>query len=351
MSATSSRTSRPGTATETQTRETLARFHSDEARDLADAELMLSKVTAAVGPALVDDATAESSRLLKTLAEARSTADLRKLGDAAAAEQSAVAAAAKALPDGDGKQVLSGHAAALSALGDLAKISGESTSGWTATRAELARTFGQVAASARSTGGASVRVVLDSSLGSANQVVTAAASAIADWKAKTDAAIKARTTDGESLANYASFFRSQAQTYEQPRKDLSAFTKRVEDPGVYYYEAYSFMSQAEQDRRDVRDVLVGTDVPQGMSTAHQDVAAAIARAIGAVQSAFDGLSQSQDCYEGCPYYQDTPGWQRFQFESDGISEAYASAMRRWDAAVTATKAQIGNRPLPTRPDV
>lgn len=336
---------------ETTARTTLARFRGDHTRNLADTALMLKKVTAAVGPALVEDATAESARLLQTLSDAKSTADLRTLGDAAAAEQSAVAAAANALPDGDGKQVLSGYASALNALGGLARISGESASGWTSTRAELAQTFGQVAAAAGSTGGSSVRVALDGSLDAADKVVAAAAAAIADWKAKTEAAIKARIADGEALRSYASFFRTQTKTYEQLRQDLSAFTKRVEEVGVSYEEGFFFMSQAEQDRRDVRDVLISTDVPQGMDEAHQGVVSAIDRAIGAVQSAYDGLSQSQDCFEGCPYYQDTPGWQRFLSESDGISMAYTAAIKRWEPEVAATSAQITNRSLPAKPNV
>lgn len=337
--------------TEDGTRIALERFHGDAARALADTALMLTKVTAAVGPVLVDDATDESTRLLKSLASAKTTADLRKLGDAAAPEQAAVAAAAQALPVGDGKQVLTGYAAALSALADLSKISAESTGGWAGIRAELAQTFGQVAAAAGSTGGANVRVVLDGALAASDQVVTSAAAAIADWKAKTDAAIKARGTDTEALESYSAFFRSQAKTYEQLRLDLSAFTKRVEDPGVYYYEAYSFMSQAAQDRRYVRDSMVASDVPAGVREAHQDVVSAIDRAISAVQSAYDGLEQSQDCYDYCPYYRDTPGWQRFLSESDGISTSYSSAMTRWETAVAASKNAIANRPLPAKPQV
>ncbi len=92
--------------------------------------------------------------------------------------------------------------------------------------------LGQVAAAAGSTGGANVRVVLDGALTSADQVVAAASAAIVDWKAKTDEAIKARSTDTQALADYASYFRSQAKTYEQHRVDLSSFLERVEDPNA-----------------------------------------------------------------------------------------------------------------------
>lgn len=343
------------TGAEDASREALARYNSDAAGQLAATSVMLSKVTAAVGPALVEDATDESTRLLKTLESAASTADLRKLGDTAAPEQSAVNAAAKALPAGDGKEVLTGYGAALGALADLSKINADNTSSWGATRAELARTFGQVAASAGSTGGSNVRVVLDGALNSADKVASAAAASIADWKAKTAAAIKDRDADAESLESYASFFRTQVKTYEQSRVDLGRFTDRVEDPTaeVSYFEGYQFLSQAAEDRRFVRDAMVGMDVPAGVRGAHESLVSEIDRAIAAVQSAYDGLEQSEDCYyyDDCPYYRDTPGWQRFQSESEAISKAYSSAMSKWEGAVAAEKAAITSRVLPAKPAV
>ncbi len=200
-----------------------------------------------------------------------------------------------------------------------------------------------------------MRVVLDGALGSADKVVSAAAAAIADWKAKTAAAIKDRDADAESLESYASFFRSQVKTYEQLRVDLGRFTDRVEDPttDVSYFEAYQFLSQAAEDRQFVRDAMVGMDVPAGVRGAHQSMVSAIDRAISAVQSAYDGLEQSQDCYynDECPYYRDTSGWQRFQSESEAISKSYSSAMSKWEGAAAAEKAAITNRTLPAKPAV
>lgn len=338
---------------EDDTRAALGAFDDDAARGLADTHRMLAEVTAAVGPALVEDATDDSTRLLTSLTSAKSTADLRKLGDAAAPEHAAVAAAGKALPVGDGKQVLTGYAAGLSSLAKLSSLSGDSAGTWTATRADLAQTFGQVAAAAGSTGGANVRVVLDGALASADKVVAAASAALTDWKAKTDAAIKARATDAEALDDYASFFRSQSKTYEQHRVDLSTFLERVEDPNasVSYYDAYEFLYQAAEDRRYVRDALVSTDVPSGVEQAHGEVAAAIDRAISAVQSAYDGFEQSEDCWDGCPYYRDTPGYRSFLSKSDGVRTSYTTAIAKWESDVAAAKAAITNRTLPAKPEV
>jgi hypothetical protein len=337
---------------EADTRHILAKQHDGAAAALADTTATMSKVTAAVGPALVEDATDESTRLLTSLKAVANTADLRKLGDAAAAEQAAVAAAAQALPAGHGKQVLAGYATALSALAELSKLDAEHTGGWAATRAKLAQTFGQVAAAAGLTGGANVRVALDGALGSADTVVAKAAAAISDWKAKTEAAVKDRQSDTEKLQSYASFFRSQATTYGQLRQDLSTFINRVEDPNVTvtYSEGYAFLSQAAQERRDIRDMMVGMDVPAGVRSAHQEMVSAVDRAISAVQSAYDGVLQA-DCYYNCPYYRDTPGWQRFQSESDAISKQYATAMTAWESATAAEKIAISNRPLPAKPQV
>ena len=95
------------------------------------------------------------------------------------------------------------------------------------------------------------------------------------------------------------------------------------------------------------------DVPAGVRDAHQDMVSAIDRAISAVQSAYDGLEQSQDCNDTdeCPYYRDTPGWAWFQSESDAISKQYTQAMTAWEAAAGAEKAAINNRALPAKPQV
>jgi hypothetical protein len=339
---------------ESETRRVLAQHHDEAAADLGDTSAMVAQVGAAVGAALVDDAAARSARLLETLQKANATADLREVGDAAAPHQAAVAAAAKVSPEGDAEQVLSGYAAGLAALAELSRIDAERTGTWSSTRVKLAQAFGQAVA-AGATGGASVGVVLDTSLASADRVVAAADAAIADWKAKTGAAIDDRQADSEALEEYASYFRSQAKTYEQLRIDLSTFTDRVEDPNadVSYFEAYEFLSQAAQDRRFVRDAMVAMDVPAGVRSPHEETVAAIDRAISAVQSAYDGLEQSEDCfyYDDCPYYRDTPGWRHFQAESAAIGEQYASALERWEAATAGEKAVIANRALPPEPQV
>lgn len=336
------------------TRQALSGLDSGAVQDLASTARVLSKVAAAVGPALVEDATDESTRLLKSLDSAAKTADLRKLGDAAAPEQVAVAAAAKALPEGDGKQVLTGYSSALASLSELSKLTAENTGGWAVTRAGLARTFGQVAASA-GTSGANVRVVLDGALTSADGVVAAATAGIADWKARTDAAVKARSADVEAVSTYTSSFRAATKSYEQLRQDLSAHLKRGEDPAnnVTYNEDYAFLSMAIAERRGVRDQLISSDVPSSVEGAHSAVVAAIDRSISAVQAAYDGLEQSQDCYytEDCTYYLQTPGWQRFLSESEGISKAYSSAISKWDGVVASAKVAIEARKLPAKPEL
>lgn len=335
---------------ESASRADLRRVRAGAASDLGDVEAMLDRLTATVSPALAEDATGEAGRLARALDAAEKTADLRSLATTSAAEATAARSAAQTLPEGEGKQVLGGYADVLAAVADLAQVDGESASVWKAARAEMAAAFRSVSASADAP---ALDVQARQALASADGVVAAATAAFADWRAKTDAAVEARAADGEDLKEYAAFFRTQTKSYEQLRQDLSTFTARVEDPGadVSYAEGYAFLSQAGEDRRLVRDTLVGTSVPDGAQEAHSEVVAAIDRAISAVQSAYDGLEQSQDCFEDCPYYRDTTGWQTFLSESDAISKGYARALTRWDASVVAAERAISNRPLPPKPSV
>ena len=336
---------------ESASRAALRKYRNDDAGRLADTGVMMAKVISAVGPALAQDATDESARFLQSLKSAATVADLRKVGSDAAPAKSALDKAAQALPEGAGKQTLTASGTALSALAQLASIDADNTGSWPATRAGLAQTFGQLAAASAS-GSATGQTALTDALASADAVVSAAAAAIADWKAKTDAAIKARGADIESVDAYATSFRSQAKGYGQLRQDLSAFTDRVEAPGVNvsYFEGYQFLSQAAQDRRRVRDSMISSKVPKNLQQPHDAVVAALSRGIVAVQSAYDGLEQSQDCYQSC-YYRDTPGWQAFQSESDAISKSYSAAVTQWDAAVVAEKTAVENRALPAKPTV
>lgn len=338
-------------AAETARRTVLRRHFAGTARTLADTSGMLTNLTKVVCPALANDAIKSSSSLLTSLQSAKTTTDLRTLGDAAAPDHATVVEAAAALPSGDDKKVLASYAAALGALSELSKVDGEHTSGWTSTRAALAQTFGELAATTGSTGGAKLRVALSNALISADKFIDRATAEIADWKTKSADAIRVRAADTKSLADYTSLIRGQASTYQQLRNDLSAFTARVEDPNVVvtYAEGYQFLDKAMQDRRDVRNLMVGADAPTGVRKANDRLVAVVDRGIAAVQSASDGLAQSQSCYN-C-YYRDTPGWQTFQSESTGITQSYASAMAKWESAVATSKTAIANRALPLKPTV
>ncbi len=100
----------------------------------------------------------------------------------------------------------------------------------------------------------------------------------------------------------------------------------------------------------MRDTLAGLAAPDGMRAQHDALIAVVNRAMSAVRSAYDGLSQADECYEYC-YYRDTPGFARFQSESAAITKAYAAAVKEWESTSTAVAGSIANRQLPAKPAV
>lgn len=313
---------------EASSRSVLERHHRGAGARLADTGLLLSELTAAVAPALVDDATGESVRLLKTLRSANTTADLRALGDAALVDQPAVAAAAQTLPAGERRQILAGYAAGLAAFGDLAAVDGESTGGWALTRAELERSFGQVAA-AGSIAGRNVLVVLDDALTAGDAVVVTAATAVAEWKAQTQAALAAQQADADALDAYADRVRLEAARYGELQLALAGFLARPTQP------AAPFLAQAAQDRRQVQDAVLAAAAPEAMSDAHQQLVAALDLGLDALEAA------SGDARDG----------DAFVAEVAASDAAYDAAVIRWEADVVATTTAIAERTPPVKPDV
>jgi hypothetical protein len=73
-------------------------------------------------------------------------------------------------------------------------------------------------------------------------------------------------------------------------------------------------------------------------------------AIAALQSAYDGAADSDNCLSSC-YYKDTPGWKRFSSESTRITNAYRAADQHWHAAVVGAESAASLRELPVKPTV
>lgn len=388
---------------EESTRRALRAHHRGAAARLADPRRAVASVAAALAPALVEDATGASTRLLKQLREAGTTGDLRALGAAAAVDQPAVAAAAAALPPGEQARTLTGFSDALAALSELARIDGERAGGWALTRGELARTFGGLADSG-APGAGNVRAVLGDALTSADAVIATAAVAIAGWRADTQRALAARTADAARLDEHATAVRVQLAAFDALQAELSAFARAAgeTDSTTTAVEASSFLLGAAEARAAVIAELglrippaVTAEVPAAVDPADPAAAAPgpaatapaptpaapapgapapgtgtpAAPALGlpdpvltAGQSLVAVLQQSQaqtsaagealaNCADACGDFRQTPAWRTLLSASFGTASAYASALEQWEAAVKTAADDIANRPLPAKPDV
>lgn len=341
-------------ARERGTRDALARHDSSAAGRLPSDTVFVTALSASAAPTLRQDATTQSSSMLSRLRDAQKSVTVRNLSAEAATQATAIAGAVTSMTDGPEKAALAAVQTAFAALGRLGSWNGENPEVWTGLRTEMLASFGSVAdLGADPVAAGELRTVLRDSADSTDRLVASVKTALDDWHAQHAAAVEERRTDAEALKQYAGMVRAQMQTYDQLRGDMARFTARVRDTTVTvtYPEAYGFMARAGSDRRDVRDTLNYTAVPDGMGGAHEDLVGVVDRAISAVQAAYDGIAQSQNCYYGCPYYRDTPGWQEFMSESDAITGAFSGALSRWEAEVVAQTTAVDTRTLPARPDV
>jgi hypothetical protein len=119
---------------------------------------------------------------------------------------------------------------------------------------------------------------------------------------------------------------------------------------VTYDEAYSTLSEAEWQRREVRDAMTKLELPSRLATSHNQLVGVIDDAIAAVQAAYQGMADSNYCTTSC-YYDTTPGWRLFHSESARITVAYDAAVRSWRAALGAAQLEWQQRRMPPIPAV
>ena len=140
--------------------------------------------------------------------------------------------------------------------------------------------------------------------------------------------------------------------YSAQRENLGDWLDAVEDPNAAINEsdAYTKLSDAGQQRGEVRDAMNVLSVPREMQESHSRLVTMIDDGIEAVSEAYDGLVDADSCYTTC-FYRDTSGWKFFHAESERITKEYAEALTAWNDAVTASQREIEGRKLPAKPVV
>lgn len=283
---------------EATARSELRRHHPGAAQSLPATDPLLGHVTQVVGPALVAHTTDRAAGLLARLDAVRDTAGLRALADEAGADADGLAAAARALPAGQPRTVLTSYDAALHALASLSSVDAERPEAWPPARAGLAAGLGQVPGAG---------AAAEQALTSVDRVVGAAVARLQDWRARTELTLAARTADQQAVETYADVVRRQLAAAAQVQAQLAAAAQSTPavDTGT---------EQVVERARSVRGALVRAPVPGGLDVAHAELVAAL-----------EAWSPAAD------------------------TGAYAAAAARWEAAVEAERALVAGRVLPARP--
>ncbi len=320
---------------------------ADMASDVPSGKALLTNLESVVGSAVASVAEASLTSLLAELGSAKNTADVRSVAETAARDSESTKAAAEGMvPGTQDAEELEGFVSVYEALAGLGALDSESLDDWGSMRQSLSTALGGV------TSGSSVSTSGSAAVESVNRLVERGRILLSDWQAKYDAAVKDKAADSTALDEYSKQMEAQMRAYSALRADLSEWIARVDDPNAYvtYDDAYSVLSQAQWERQVIRDEMNGLAVPTEMEAAHSGLVGVVDDAISAMQSAYDGATDSDYCMTSC-YYAETPGWTRFSSESDRITEAYRTADDNWQAAVASAQSSVADRKLPRKPVV
>jgi hypothetical protein len=140
--------------------------------------------------------------------------------------------------------------------------------------------------------------------------------------------------------------------YSGLRDDLADWTAEIDERLVTVNEGYLELGAAAEARRAVRNRFAALQPPPALAAAHASLLGVIDQAIGAVDSAVEGLN----IYVNDPFYaywdaRDTPGWQTFSSASDRITDQYDTAYTTWETALTGEETRIRDTLVPDRPEL
>lgn len=314
-------------------------------------------VEKAVALASADNAATAVRRAIDETSSASVLEEVRAGGAAAATSAAELLGALTTLEDlGDSdalQQQLTLQAAFLDELSSLESLTEDSLTSWPTISASLKETgtvmIAEMDLAARE------RTSLTSDLrqlrSQVDDVVTTARQRLRRWREEVRRAETARDEELAALSTYESGYRTHMERYNDLRDATADFTERIRDEyAVTYDEAYTAFYDGISQREEVREAMNALSPPDSVRSNHLAVVGVIDGAIAAMQSAVDGLADSQFCYFDC-YYEDTAGWRRFQDESERITDDFASATAAWDAAITDRRSELENLELPPKPDI
>lgn len=328
---------------------------------VGDASFGVEPATAAVETAVAlttaDNATARVREVIALVAGAQRLDAVRAAGGAASAASLELQAALSTLEDlaeaDAAVERLALEAAFLDELSGLEDLTDTTLGSWSTASATVAeRADAMVEALALSPSERSgVRADLRGMRANIDALVAAGKKELAQWRRDVERVKTQRDVELAALAAYESGYRTQMERYNDLRDSTADFTERIrEDFGVTYDEAYSAFYDGISQREEVRESMNGLAPPDSVRSHHLAVVGVIDDAIAAMQAAVDGLSDSQFCYFDC-YYEDTAGWQRFQAESERITDEFGDVTSAWDAAVSARRSELENLELPKKPEL
>lgn len=322
-----------------------------------DTSSATNAVETGVAVASAENATAAVDRVIGDMSAATKLDGIHAgaiQADDAATELQAALTILEGLADGEETaDRLTLQAAFLDHLAGLESLTEDTLATWPSTAVELRETGEEMVAgldlspAERSALTADLREMRSSLDG----IVSSGRKKLNAWRNEVERAQEARDAELALLAEYESGYRTQMERYNDLRDSTADFTERIRDDyGVTYDEAYTAFYDGISQREEVREAMNALSPPDSVRSNHLAVVGVIDDAIAAMQAAVDGLADSQFCYFDC-YYEDTAGWQRFQQESDRITDEFASVTYSWDAAISARRTELENLDLPAKPEI
>jgi hypothetical protein len=322
---------------------------SDAAQMQPDAAAAFHHLESVMAAAVAADALADTARVLDGLSTAATTREVRGVVTDAVQVQASLTVVADAFDTAavEGERIAA-LIAILDGVAQLAPLSGDELEAWTTARPDVVQALAEVPAGDAAVARLSVQG--NGAVVAIDHLVSSAERRLHKWRTNKASILAAQQADRAALSTYAEQMRSQMSHYSDLRGETSDFIDHIQS-GAYvtYDEVYTFLGEAESDRRFARDDMSRLTVPSAVATQHSSIVMVVDRAISAIQAAHDGTFDAEWC--AYCYWGDTPGWQTFTSESAAISTEYSTAIDAWEAAVTSAGDEIDRRQLPPMPRV
>jgi hypothetical protein len=254
------------------------------------------------------------------------------------------------------RRVVNAERELLTGMAELKGLDPEHIASWPTMRARISSRVAQVQTAEAAAGSLATLAPsisrLNASLASADAVVEHADRKLHAWRRDYRRAKRSQRAKLARVNGYATSVSTQLAVYNGLRDALDNWISDFGESTLPFGQAGSYLVEAADKRKAVRDALANQTPPAALMAAHTSLIAVLSDAIVAMGDAGDA---AQTCTAD-PYclgddFRDTSDWQAFHDASSRITSQFGAAFTRWQQGLDRARSSIRHQRMPRPPAV